>query len=287
MKLKSIRQGQSNPPGLVKAWQAFLRSEDLYTGSIDGVFGASTHAASVAFQARAGLTQDGWVGNSTWGAAMALGLNVVAHEGDEKGGPNWPPRPPDAAQIVGTAGRQAVFGKFRFSPAPVPGNPEAIRITDDWVSKNIVKVDMPWIKDLRGSAGHGHAYFHRLAAPQVTGLWKHWEREGLIDRVETWAGSWVPRFIRGSRSVLSNHAFGTAFDINAPWNGLGRRPALVGEKGSVRELVDIAHQWGWFWGGWFGRRSDGMHFEIGRILSQEEIDKLTNGCDDLYGGLDV
>jgi len=31
----------------------------------------------------------------------------------------------------------------------------------------------------------------------------------------------------------------------------GHRPALVGEKGSVRELVPITHQWGFWWGGHF------------------------------------
>lgn len=280
MQLQSIRQGASNSHELVRLWQSFLRSEDLYSGPIDGDFGRGTHAATVAFQTRAGLTPDGWVGNSTWGAAMALGLNVVEHSGNEKEGPNWPPKPPDARPIVGTSGRQAAFGAFQYVPAPTPGNPEAIRITDGWARQNIVRVDMPWIKGMPGTAGHSHAFFHKDIAGQVTGLWWDWERAGLIDRVETWAGAWVPRFIRGSRAVLSNHAFGTAFDINAPWNGLGRRPALVGDRGSVRELVQIAYSWGWYWGGWF-KRADGMHFEICKILDPDEYPD--NSCPvDIY-----
>jgi hypothetical protein len=74
----------------------------------------------------------------------------------------------------------------------------------------------------------------------------------------------VPRFIRGSHSVLSNHAYGTAFDINAPWNALGVRPALVGKPGSVRELVPLAAEHGFAWGGHFRTRPDGMHFELVR-----------------------
>jgi hypothetical protein len=70
--------------------------------------------------------------------------------------------------------------------------------------------------------------------------------------------------VRGSKTVLSNHAFGTAFDINVNWNRLGTIPALVGQKGSVRELVQIANNNGFYWGGHFTRK-DGMHFEIAKI----------------------
>ena len=57
--------------------------------------------------------------------------------------------------------------------------------------------------------------------------------------------------MRGSTTTLSNHSFGSAFDINVAWNERDHRPALVGEKGSVRELVPIAHKWGFWWGGYF------------------------------------
>jgi hypothetical protein len=81
----------------------------------------------------------------------------------------------------------------------------------------------------------------------------------------TFDGSYVARFVRGSTSVLSNHSFGTAFDINVTWNRLGVVPALVGQKGSVRELVGIANDNGFYWGGHF-TRLDGMHFEIAKLL---------------------
>ena len=59
---------------------------------------------------------------------------------------------------------------------------------------------------------------------------------------------------------------GTAFDINVAWNGLGVQPALLGQKGSVRELVEIAFEHGFIWGGWFTNRPDGMHFEAYKVL---------------------
>ena len=88
---------------------------------------------------------------------------------------------------------------------------------------------------------------------------------GLLDRVLTWGGLWAPRFIRGSKSVLSNHCFASAFDINVPWNGLGRDTAPTGKRGSVWELVELAHEYGFYWGGHF-QRKDGMHFEVARLL---------------------
>jgi len=65
--------------------------------------------------------------------------------------------------------------------------------------------------------------------------------------------------------VLSNHAFGSAFDINASFNALGVEPARVGDRGCVRELVTIANDHGFYWGGHFAKRPDGMHFEVANI----------------------
>ena len=95
-------------------------------------------------------------------------------------------------------------------------------------------------------------------------LFERWEQAGLKPLVSSWAGAFTPRFTRGSRSVLSNHAYGSAFDINAEWNGLGALPRLLSERGSVRKLVPIANELGFYWGGHFSRR-DGMHFELARL----------------------
>ena len=99
-------------------------------------------------------------------------------------------------------------------------------------------------------------------AEQFKALWQAWEDAGLLHHVITWAGMWNPRFIRGSRSVLSNHAFATAWDCNVAWNQLGAEPAAYGKRGSMRELIPIAHEFGAYWGGHFSRRSDGMHLEF-------------------------
>ena len=47
--------------------------------------------------------------------------------------------------------------------------------------------------------------------------------------------------------ALSNHSFGSAFDINFVDNMLGTEPAISGQRGSVRELVSAANSLGIFW----------------------------------------
>jgi D-alanyl-D-alanine dipeptidase len=122
-------------------------------------------------------------------------------------------------------------------------------------------LSVPQLVNIKGS---DRVQFHRKAADQLIKLWQNWEDAALLPLVLTWDGSFVPRFIRGSRKTLSNHSFGSAFDINVAWNQLGVVPALAGQKGSVRELVQIANQHGFYWGGHFSRK-DGMHFEVAQI----------------------
>lgn len=70
-------------------------------------------------------------------------------------------------------------------------------------------------------------------------------------------------------AVVSN-SWGTAFDINAEWNGFRRRPARVGAKGDLHAVADVIKRFGFSWGGdW--KSADGMHFEVNRIMSQQEI----------------
>jgi hypothetical protein len=187
-------------------------------------------------------------------------------------GPDFPPLP-NFLPLVSTEDRQAIFGAFHFAPDPQPGNPEHIRVTDDWAHRNIKRVSIP-VQHAFGKPGPFEIDFHALAEAQLVALWLEWERQGLLDRVLTFGGGYVPRFMRKSRSRLSNHAFGTAFDINAAFNPMGARPALVGQKGSVRELVPIANKFGFFWGGHFKTRPDGMHFEVAELLPPAELNTL-------------
>lgn len=62
----------------VKEVQRRLKSKGYYKGSVDGVFGAGTRSAVIAFQKKNGLTADGVVGKATYKAlGMTASYNVL------------------------------------------------------------------------------------------------------------------------------------------------------------------------------------------------------------------
>ena len=243
--MRTIRKGSKGEA--VAAWQSFLRGQG-YPIVADGDFGPATHEATCDYQTFKGLMPDGIVGPKTYEVAG------IGRDDD------FPPRPAGLAPLT-SAERERIFGKFSYVPAGVPVNTEAIKITDDWARENIVKVNVQQLRPVSGAPTSGGIYFHRRAERQLQELFRAWSRAGKASLILSWGGSWVPRFVRGSRTTLSNHSWGTAFDINVQWNPLGTAGAPRGAKGSVRELVEIAVDHGFYWGGWFSRR-DPMHFEV-------------------------
>src|SRR5262249_12487398 len=157
--------------------------------------------------------------------------HLVEEPDTDDTGTNFPPRP-NFPSLQSTRQRMALFGHFDFVPAPTTDNPEGIRILGSWVANNIIDVPIP---QLRGTAIDGPPrtiQFHRLGAAQLRAVWAAWESAGLLDLILTYDGSFVPRFKRGQANggpeALSNHSFGTAFDINEHFNKFGHTPALVG-----------------------------------------------------------
>lgn len=261
--LTVLRKGMKTE--LVGDWQAFLRSLKLYQSTIDNDFGKKTHDATILFQNKYKLHSDGVVGPNTWSKAISLGFHLdIEDENTGTGSLNFPPKP-DFPPLLSNTEREKLFGTITFKPKPTPQNPEGITITNNFESINIVKVNLPQL-GIATNAKYTSMRFHKDCAYQLQEFFKELEKKNLLHHIKSYAGAYYPRFIRGSRSVLSNHSYGTAFDINVPWNGLGQTPALVGQPGSVRELVPIAHKWGFYWGGHFSR-PDGMHFEVAKIIN--------------------
>lgn len=263
MNFETIKLGDKND--FVGDWQSFLRGENLYLGSIDDDFGNATNIATKQFQKKYDLTDDGIVGNSTYKKAVELGFHqqqVIISVTDNS---NVPPKP-NFLPITGNATREKLFGKFAYKPTPSKQNPEGIVITDDWAKKNIIKVNLPALA-LATNGTYKSMMWHKECEYQLVKLFERLQKEKLHTKILSYAGAFYPRFIRGSRTQLSNHSWGTAFDINVPYNGLGKIPAMIGKTGCVRELVPIANECGFYWGGHFSRK-DGMHFEIGKIIQQ-------------------
>lgn len=251
----------------VRSWQNFLIGLDPTSNVVaSGVFDDLTIAGTALFQRAVNLNPDGEVGSMTLGQAAQHGFCLASDDRGADAGPNWPSAP--VVLPLSLSDKLKLFGQFSYQAAPSASNPEAILITDSWPQQNIVSVTVPQLSArVIGAPSNGVVPIHKLCASQLQAVFAAWEAAGLSDRVLTWAGSWAPRFIRGSRTVLSNHAWGTAFDINVPWNTLGTQGALKGQKGSVRELVSIAYDLGWYWGGWFKGRPDPMHFECFKLVT--------------------
>jgi hypothetical protein len=209
--------------------------------------------------------------------------SLVKAAGEVDTNPTGYPEKPENVSHLGDNGRDGIFGTFVITDPKKPhypgfadnagagSNKDDIKILGGWEGRNIQTVEIPQFKTL--GFKHHRTRFHRLAVPQLIGLWDAWEKDGLLDRVVSFDGGFNARYKRntlhGFTRNLSNHSWGTAFDINYSTNRLGATPAILWEDGCVFELVPLAVKWGFYWGGWFGGgRSDGMHFEVRQLTSQ-------------------
>ena len=68
------------------------------------------------------------------------------------------------------------------------------------------------------------------------------------------------RDVRGVAGKLSNHASGTAIDLNATKHPLGKENTFNPEDAA--KCIALAKKYGCKWGGTYRNRKDDMHFEI-------------------------
>ena len=261
MSIQILRKGSEG--GEVVRWQQFLVGLGFLRGVVDGVFGKRTDKATRAFQHSRGVDGDGLVGPRTLAAALNAGYDLgFVDPLEDDGDPVLVGESP--LERLDDAGRRELFGGYEYEAAGSPQNPERVKVLDDWEQRHIKMVAVSQLRGVPvfGRYSSGRARFHRAGEAQLKGLWAAWEEAGLLGRVLSFEGAYNPRFIRGSREILSAHAYGCAFDINARWNSVGTIPARHGEQGSVRELVALANEFGFYWGGQFASRRDGMHFEL-------------------------
>lgn len=102
----------------------------------------------------------------------------------------------------------------------------------------------------------------------------HWFDEN-IERIDTgtyddWG--WAVRPVRGQISGYSNHASGTAIDINATQHPRGRSAAATFSSGEIDKIHRqlLAYEGVIRWGGDYHGTPDGMHFEINEPLGDAE-----------------
>lgn len=286
MSFELSQENKSAPTEEVQRWQGFLIRQGMaLSGGIDGDFGQNTALATRSFQKGLDLPLTGALDAATLLQANKLGLRQrsAGHYAAL-----MEPGKPLGFASPGAAWRDKNLGCFRFhQPAPADRGDDRDRIvigascdeaTADWAATHLETVDIPQLRLL--GLNNGKVLFHRAGAKQLRMPWAAWEAAELLHLILTYQGAFSARYSRDKSpsyteghgpklsrdvSALSNHAFGSALDINSRWNGFDKPPAKAGRPGCVWELVPIAHQHGFFWGGNFNGAKDGMHFEVARL----------------------
>jgi len=96
-----------------------------------------------------------------------------------------------------------------------------------------------------------------------------------------WPGNWgyAERNVRGSADI-SNHASGTAIDLNAPKHPLGTAPTANYSGGQINAIHNIVNFYEGVirWGGDYVGRKDGMHFEINDGISVDQVNRIAGKC---------
>lgn len=160
-----------------------------------------------------------------------------------------------------------------------------VKVPAAWEQKNLVRLGPYNTSKLTFSP---RVNIH--AAPVFSAFFETLKGAGLLADILTYDGGFYARLKRGitpppagsSKDVwgkqLSNHSRGTALDLNAKWNAMGKPGAEPGHEGSVAKLVTVARQVrvnietpaGHIWpagivcgADWHGPSRDDMHFEIG------------------------
>lgn len=124
-----------------------------------------------------------------------------------------------------------------------------------------------WTANDRGVIGSytlpGGKIALRAGDVSVVLLWVANRFHEQVERLE-WPGNWgyAERPIRGSTTVLSNHASGTAIDLNAPRHPLGVRGTFAPSQVAAIHRILTSINGAVRWGGDYTGRADEMHFEI-------------------------
>ncbi len=100
-------------------------------------------------------------------------------------------------------------------------------------------------------------YCNRAMIAPLTQAFENIINRKLVSQLKTWDGCFNIRKKRGASSQ-SLHAWGIAIDINAAWNGFGKKPTMSPEL--VKCFTDAGFDWGGTWS-----RPDGMHFQLAKI----------------------
>lgn len=255
----------------VQAWRRILNthaSAMKYGRTVlpkKGSFDSEVERWTRQFQSDAYLARvDGVVGPVTWGAALQRYPDQAASVAVQ---------PAASSATPATSGPEQT--RQRLTPAE-----KTKRFGEPRDEKRLTKVLVPELVGIPGAPDSGIVLFNKAAETLLRDLFVAWRAEGLLPWVLSFNGAYQPRRRRPKAGAppepseerpWSDHALGTAFDINADWNLVGYPPAAMGERGSVLRLVETAQRCGFWWGGFDPERPDGSHFEVGGALIAKPV----------------
>lgn len=252
------RMGTNNPDDVLIV-QRLLTKAGFSTGGIDGACGKHTLQAIITFQTGFLKSPDGRIdpGGISWRRLVPASL------------PNPPVTPPLPADGSLT----------RLLPRPDRStiNPGLVAVSNQYMRDKLGNPRESYSQDCQPitNAKLKHNVVSQSVGPfSVTGLrpavlsLKAVMAQIAIDHKEVYgalgtAGMLCCRYQRGSKSAISNHAWGTAVDLTL------NRLLDVRNDNKVQYglalIAPIFNQHGWYWGAAF-RTEDSMHFEASKTL---------------------
>ena len=245
--MRTLRLGHRGDD--VAQWQRFLTKRKFKPGPVDGIFGADTQAATIAFQEANGLPPDGTVGSGTRAAAQAFGFASVEVSDLSR----EVPLPPASQMNVGlSAASHATM--MRIFGAPGRLTRDCSPVTNPTLKKETITANVgpfrvtgwkPAVESLK-------VIFAEIKA----------EMPEVFAQVQT-AGMSCVRHVRQNPSRFSNHSWGTAIDVF-----FGGNVDDVGDgmcQAGLLKMAPIFNKHRWYWGAEFSLE-DSMHFEVSEQL---------------------
>lgn len=207
----------------VEEIQTKLKRLGYYKGKVDGDYGPITQKAVSDFQKDHLVT--GCVDSATYSALQ-----------NEHDGVAIEVKIPTSMQEV-----VDIFGKIVYEDLS-NGN---IKIINDWANINIIKVDLPIVRN---------KWIHRKLKGAFTDALTMVEEFGLANEISQF-GTWSPRHkMHNINRSLSLHSWGIACDINWAQN-------RYGTNGNLHpKIIEAFEKHGFSWGGRW-KHKDPMHFE--------------------------
>jgi peptidoglycan hydrolase-like protein with peptidoglycan-binding domain len=249
---RSVGVGGSNRPADVRVVQSLLNERGFPSGPVDGQFGPRTRKAIIAFQGTFmrrpdGLIEPGGITIRRLNEPFSVLPEPVSLS-------ELVPLPAAASLNVGVRPAQPDVLREIFGAPRESYTTHCQPVTNARLRKRVRTVPM----------GNFSATGLDVALLSLQRVMTEIEQlEPRVYEALGSAGMMCCRWVRGSRSAVSNHSWGTAIDLtlDGTLDARGNDKVQYG----LTLIAPIFNRHGWYWGAGF-HTEDAMHFEAGHEL---------------------